>query len=172
MISALRWSSWPYDVLSVESAGVEVSPVVPDPLSPASSPAPGEGSSPWLTGGVSVSLRASRRARFWAAFSAFFRSRCRLAKVCWFFLAIRYEFASTRLLNVRAYGGRATPSITRSPYGGWARVSRQCGPLPLAARTGPKEGSPELLAAGLRRAIVVKYSPPPERRKPPTSGAE
>ncbi len=77
--------------------------VPPAHLSPASSPAPGEGSSSWLRGGVSVSLRASRRARFWAAFSALFRSRCRLAKVCWFFLAIRYEFASTRLLKVRAY---------------------------------------------------------------------
>ncbi len=115
--------AWPYDVLSIEPAGEEVSPAVPAPPSPASSPAPGKGSSPWLTGGASGSLRASRRARFWAAFSAFFRSRCRLAKVCWFFLAIRYEFASTRLLKVRAYRGRATPSITRSAYDGRARVS-------------------------------------------------
>ncbi len=58
---------------------------------------------------------------------------------------------------------RATPSITRSLHDGLVRVSRQCGPLPLPARTGPKEGSPKLFAAGLPQAIVVKYSPPPEK---------
>ncbi len=139
---------------------------VPARLSQASSSAPGEGSSPWLAAGVSVSLHASRRARFWAAFSAFFRSRCRLEKVCWFFVAMRYKFASTRLLKVRAYRRRTTPSIARSLHDGWVRVARQCGPLLLPARTGPKEVSPAFFAAGLWRttANIVRLQ---KRRKPP-----
>ena len=55
--------------------------------------------------------------------------------------------------------------ITRSLHDGWVRVARQCGPLPLPARTGSKEVSPALFAASRCRTTdnIVRLQ---KRRKP------
>ncbi len=117
---------------------------VPAQLSPASASPSGEGSSPWLAVDVSSSFSVSRRARFSAAFSAFFRSRCRFAKLCWFFLAIRYLFAagfwfqaSAGRYRLRREQGRNEPYAVRRKIAAHNRSIVRSSKMQAADRQNP-----------------------------------